>query len=192
VTLALTLRATATAGLVLAAGEGRRYGGPKAPVVIEGERLVDRAVRVLREANCDPVVVVLGAWLGDVQGACVVENSDWALGMGGSLRVGLSALEATNAQRAVVTLVDLPGLTGEAVTRVADCDSTLAAASYNGRRGHPVLLAREHWNAVRESASGDRGARDYLASKGDEVALVEVADVATDIDLDEPSEVTHG
>ena len=53
------------AGLVLAAGEGRRFGGPKAPAVIDGERLVDRAVRVLRAGGCDPVYVVLGAWVGE-------------------------------------------------------------------------------------------------------------------------------
>ena len=73
---------TRTAGLVLAAGEGRRFGGPKAPYVLDGERLVDRAVRVLREAGCDPVVVVLGAWVGEVPGAEVVGNEDVGRGHG--------------------------------------------------------------------------------------------------------------
>ena len=82
-----------TAGLVLAAGEGRRFGGPKAPAVIDGERLVDRAVRVMREGGCDPVVVVLGAWVGDVPGAHIVVNDAWSEGMGSSLRVGLAALD---------------------------------------------------------------------------------------------------
>jgi CTP:molybdopterin cytidylyltransferase MocA len=81
-----------TAGLVLAAGEGRRFGGPKAPYVLDGERLVDRAVRVLREASCDPVVVVLGAWVGDVPDADVVLNDQWRSGMGSSLCRGLEHL----------------------------------------------------------------------------------------------------
>ena len=103
------------AGLVLAAGSGTRYGQPKAPVVIDGERLVDRAARLLREAGCDPVVVVLGAWVGDVPDAEVALNADWAEGMGSSLRVGLTALEKrAEVDRAVITLVDLPGLTAEA------------------------------------------------------------------------------
>ncbi len=63
-----------TAGLVLAAGEGKRFGGPKAPYVHNGERLVDRAVNVLAEAGCDPVFVVLGAWIGGVPGATVLET----------------------------------------------------------------------------------------------------------------------
>lgn len=173
---------SAAAGLVLAAGEGRRFGGPKAPYKIDGERLVDRAVRILREAGCDPVVVVLGAWLGDVPDADVVPNPDWATGMGSSLRAGLAALQATAADRAVVTLVDLPGLTGEAVRRLVAHDRRLAQAAYGGTRGHPVLLGREHWDGVAASAEGDRGARAYLARN--DVALVEVGDVAAGDDLD--------
>lgn len=171
------------AGLVLAAGEGRRFGGPKAPYVLDGERLVDRAVRVLREGGCDPVYVVLGAWLGEVPGAITVTNPDWAEGMGSSLRVGLDSVEA---DRVVVTLVDLPGLTGEAVARLVASPARIAQASYAGERGHPVVLGREHVEGVRSVAHGDRGARDYLRAHLDEVVLIEVGDVASGEDLDVP------
>ena len=175
------------AGLVLAAGEGRRFGGPKAPVVIDGERLVDRAVRVLREGGCDPVYVVLGAWTGDVPGAIVVANPEWAEGMGSSLRAVLEAVDPlVDVDRVIVTLVDLPGLTGEAVARLAASPARIAQAAYSGERGHPVLLGREHLEGVRAAAHGDRGARDYLRARIDEVALVEVGDVATGEDLDVP------
>lgn len=172
-----------TAGLVLAAGEGRRFGGPKAPYVLDGERLVDRAVRVLAEGGCDPVLVVLGAWVGDVPGAEVVENPEWAEGMGSSLRAGLAVLsERAEVDRAVVALVDLPGLTAEAVARVRAHDGRLAQAAYDGVPGHPVLLGCEHWAGVSASATGDRGARAYLAEHPP--ALVEVGDVARPDDLD--------
>jgi len=171
------------AGLVLAAGEGRRFGGPKAPVVVDGERLVDRAVRVLREGGCDPVYVVLGAWVDDVPAAAVIVNPDWPEGMGSSLRTGLAAVDA---DRIVVTLVDLPGLTGDAVARLLDSGARLAQASYSGERGHPVVFGREHIAGVIDAASGDRGARDYLRAHLDEVTLVEVGDVATGEDLDVP------
>lgn len=172
----------ATAGLVLAAGEGRRFGGPKAPYVLDGERLVDRAVRVLREAGCASVVVVLGAWVGDVPGASVVVNDDWSTGMGSSLRAGLAALEGGDADRVVVTLVDLPGLTPDAVRRLVEAPGDLAQAAYDGERGHPVLLGRMHWAGVAATAEGDRGARAYLAEH--DVALVEVGDLASGHDLD--------
>lgn len=175
------------AGLVLAAGQGRRFGGPKAPYVWRGERLVDRAVRVLGEGGCDRVAVVLGAWVGEVAGARVVLNPAWAEGMGSSLRAGLAAIadgEWADVEAVAVTLVDLPGLTGPAVARVlheADAGS-LAMAMYDGVRGHPVLIGRTHWAGVAASSVGDRGARDYLRQHP--VRLVEVGDVADGTDLD--------
>lgn len=175
---------TPTAGLVLAAGAGRRFGGPKAPYLLDGARLVDRAVDLLRSAGCEPVVVVLGAWVGDVPGATVVVNEGWSEGMGSSLRAGLAALGPLPVDRAVVTLVDLVGLTPEAVARVMATDSDLAAATYEGDRGHPVVLGRSHWPGVAASAVGDRGARDYLDEHLDALILVEVGDVASPADLD--------
>jgi molybdenum cofactor cytidylyltransferase/nicotine blue oxidoreductase len=177
-----------TAGLVLAAGEGRRFGSPKAPYVLDGERLVDRAVRLLRAASCDPVVVVLGAWVGDVPDADVVLNDQWRSGMGSSLCRGLEHLGEA-ADRVIVTLVDLPGLTVEAVQRLTaleheDPREALASVTYDGVRGHPVLLGRAHWAGIAATATGDRGARVYLADHA--VTLVEVADVATGDDLDHP------
>lgn len=189
-------------GVVLAAGEGRRFGGPKAPFEFEGERLVDRAVRVLREGGCDPVIVVLGAWVGEVPDAQVVVNSDWSEGMGSSLRAGLmSAGAGSGVESAVVTLVDLPGLTPAAVRRLIDRGGEsasgamergagsgggagLAAATYHGVRGHPVVFGREHWAAVIEAAHADVGARDYLAAHRGDLTLVEVGDIASGDDLD--------
>jgi CTP:molybdopterin cytidylyltransferase MocA len=176
-----------TAGLILAAGAGTRYGQPKAPVEIDGERLVDRAVRILRQGGCDPIVVVLGAWVGPVQGARVVVNRNWAEGMGSSLRAGIDALTDSETTHALVTLVDLPGLTPTAVLRVASTSASLAVATYDGVRGHPVLMAREHWAGVSAAAAGDVGARSYLIGRED-LVLVEVGDVAVGYDLDVPAE----
>ena len=74
-----------------------------------------------------------------------------------------------------------PTADGEPVAHGAE---GLAAATYDGVRGHPVLLGRTHWEAVAAQAAGDRGARDYLAAH--DVTLVEVGDVATGGDLDTP------
>lgn len=175
-----------TAGLVLAAGEGRRFGGPKAPAVIDGERMVDRAVRVLQESGCAPVVVVLGAWVGKVEGADIVVNDHWPEGMGSSLRTGLAHLrDQTDADRAVITLVDLPGLTSAAVRRLMASGEGAAVAqcTYRGERGHPVCLARPLWDEAIDVARGDEGARRLLRGRED-VVLVEVSDVANGDDVD--------
>jgi len=58
------------------------------------------------------------------------------------------------------------------------------SASYNGVRGHPVMLARTHWTAAAQSADGDRGARVFLDALGAELVLVEVGDVASPNDVD--------
>lgn len=87
------------AGLLLAAGGGRRLGGrPKALLPFGGRPLVEHVVRVLRAGGCGPVHVVLGAAAAEVReradlaGCVVVENPDWRQGMGSSLRAGLASL----------------------------------------------------------------------------------------------------
>ena len=183
----------AAAGLVLAAGAGRRYGMPKALVPYEGRLLVQRAADTLRAAGCARIVVVLGAAASQVLAAApdlpeVVVNPDWASGMGSSLRSGLAALTDGPATAAVVLLVDMPGVTAEAVRRMAALATpdTLAMGGYGARRGHPVLLGRNHWSGVADSATGDRGARDYLRAHATQLQIVPVGDIADDTDLDEP------
>jgi len=185
--------ALTVAGLVLAAGEGRRFGGPKALAEIDGERLVDRAVAVLREGGVTTTYVVQGAAPLTVPGAQVVDNPGWAEGMGSSLRAGLAALPPT-VEAAVVLLVDQPGLTPAAVRRVVDAaappiDAAAVVATYDGQRGHPVLLGRLHWPVVAEAAVGDRGARDFLARHGDGVVEVPCGDVADPDDVDTPADL---
>lgn len=175
-----------TAGVILAAGEGRRFGGPKAIHTVDGERLVDRAVRLCREAGCDPVIVVLGAWVGAVPDAHVVVNREWSDGMGSSLRAGLSAASADpDIQRVLVTLVDLPGMTEQGLVRVMTSSASLAQGCFAGRPGHPVLMDREHWPGVSALALGDTGARSYLRAHEGLIEFIEIGDVASGEDLDE-------
>jgi len=176
-----------TAGAVLAAGEGRRFGGPKAPHEVDGERLVDRAVRILREAGCDPVFVILGAWEGNVDNALVIVNHGWQEGMASSLRIALKWVNATTeADHALITLVDLPGLSTEAVQRVLQAPDGVAVATFHGERGHPVRIPREHFRTLIDTVSGDEGARAFLADR-DDITFVEVGDVASGLDLDFPT-----
>lgn len=195
--------AAPVAGLLLAAGEGRRFGRPKALVEFEGRLLVERAAGVLREGGCAPVVVVVGAAADQVRstasvsGCVVVDNPLWASGMGSSLRAGLAALAGCDpgVAAAVVLLVDLPWVGAEAVRRVAAvaAPDALAMAGYGqGRRGHPVLLGREHWAGVAASAGGDAGARGYLAARRADVVVVPCGDVADDRDVDFPDQLPFG
>ncbi|MEV6753083.1 nucleotidyltransferase family protein [Streptomyces sp. NPDC051214] len=194
------------AGLLLAAGGGRRLGGrPKALLDHQGRPLVEHAVRVLREGGCTRVHVVLGADADVVRakahlpGCVLIDNPDWEEGMGSSLRAGLTSLrDAGNAaatpDAALVSLVDQPGIGPTAVARVHAAyrsPATLAAAAYDGERGHPVLFGADHWAGIAASATGDRGARAYLKEHTREITLVECGDVAQAYDIDTPADLIH-
>jgi CTP:molybdopterin cytidylyltransferase MocA len=183
------------AGVVLAAGAGVRFGGPKALVRLDGERLVDRAVRTLRDGGCTPVLVVEGAASLAPVDAELVTNTSWAQGMGSSLRAALTALEERqDADAAVLLLVDTPWVGAQAVLRVVDAyrasGSPAVQAGYDGVPGHPVLLARSAWRAAAELAVGDQGARGWLRRHQDQVTLVDCTGVGDPRDVDRPEDLT--
>ena len=190
-----------TAGLVLAAGRGSRMGGPKALVAHpEGGVLLEHAIVALRDAGCAPVVVVLGAEArravpSAAEADLVVVARDWAQGQGASLRAGLAALEETTAESVAVLLVDLPDVGPDVVRRVVRAAGRprragLVRAAYGGVPGHPVVLGRNHWRGAAEAASGDQGARDYLATHAH--GVVECGDLATGRDVDTPADLAAG
>ncbi|MCK8434823.1 nucleotidyltransferase family protein [Streptomyces sp. D2-8] len=193
--------AQAVAGLLLAAGGGRRLGGrPKALLPHRGRPLVEHAVRVLREGGCARVHVVLGAQADEVRaraslpGCVLVDNPDWEQGMGTSLRAGLDSLAGTGARAALVSLVDQPGIGPEAVARVLaahEGEESLVSAAYDGVRGHPVLFGAAHWAGIAATAEGDRGARAYLTEHRPAITLVECGDVARPFDIDTEADLTH-
>ncbi|WP_060882824.1 nucleotidyltransferase family protein, partial [Streptomyces caniscabiei] len=158
------------------------------------------AVGVLRAGGCARIHVVLGAGSAAVRaraelmGCVLVDNPDWAEGMGSSLRAGLESLTGTGARAALVSLVDQPGIGPEAVARVLAAHrsgGSLAAASYDGVRGHPVLFGADHWSGIAATATGDRGARAYLRAHGDTLTLVECGDVARPYDIDTEADLAH-
>jgi CTP:molybdopterin cytidylyltransferase MocA len=150
--------------------------------------------------DCVPRVVVVGAARDEVlallpDAVLAVDNPDHDAGMGSSLRVGLRALLDPETAHpppdaVLVMLVDLPGVGLEVVRRVCAAvgdgspADVLARAAFDGVPGHPVLLGRRHWPGVIDSASGDSGARLYLAEH--RPILVECADIGSGIDVDTP------
>jgi molybdenum cofactor cytidylyltransferase/nicotine blue oxidoreductase len=138
--------------------------------------------------------VVLGAqavdvWRSaDLTGATVLANKDWETGMASSLRTGLDGLRGFpgTVDAALITLVDMPGMTPAALEELTAhaAPDALAVATYDGVRSHPVLLGREHWAGVIETLAGDEGARRYLASNA--VTEVDCTGLADPADLDVP------
>jgi nicotine blue oxidoreductase len=160
---------TRVAAVVLAAGAATRYGGPK-----QREFLPDVLAR-LAETSVDQIVVVEGAYeLERSSRVSIVHAEDWELGPGASLRAGLAALGA-DATHALVVLADGPELDPRAVERLLAHrdDGSALAASYDGTRDHPVLLAREVWDRI-----PDEGGRAL------DVLLVDCSDLRPPGDVD--------
>lgn len=178
------------AGLLLAAGAGRRIGGPKALLELDGTTLVEHGVALLRAGGCDPVVVVTGAAADDVArlvtDAAVVVATDWQEGLGASLRAGLAQLQATSARACVVALVDQPLVGVEAVRRLVAVSGTTpaAVATYDGKPRNPALLDRGIWRDVAAVAVGDVGARGWLRSHPDDVLAVDCDGTGSPDDID--------
>ncbi|WP_232549509.1 NTP transferase domain-containing protein [Propioniciclava soli] len=180
-----------THGLLLAAGAGTRFGGPKALARdADGSAWLLRALAALRP--CAGITVVLGAGASQAAGLVppsvrAVLAARWADGLGASLRAGLDAVAASDHDAVLVSLVDLPDVDARVTQRVlaaASGASALARATYGGVPGHPVLLGRAHWDGVLATAVGDRGAGSYLAAHIDRVRGVECGDLASGADVD--------
>ncbi|MEI8104419.1 MAG: NTP transferase domain-containing protein [Actinomycetes bacterium] len=162
--------------IVLAAGAASRFGSPKQllflPYVLER----------LRGAPVGQIVVVAGAHAIEasetlsLDGVSVVTATDWAVGPGASLRCGLAALSA-EAEAALVILADGPFLDPRAIDRVLAHrqDAPFIAASYDGIRSHPALLARSIWDAIPND-----GGRDL------DVLLIPCEDLTPPGDIDTP------
>ncbi|MET9019864.1 nucleotidyltransferase family protein [Actinopolymorpha sp. NPDC004070] len=185
------------AGLLLAAGEGRRFGRPKALADLGGRLLVERGLDTLAAGGCAPVHVVLGAALdevlatADLTGATVVPNPDWRAGLASSLRAGLASLPP-DVDAVVVALVDQPLVTPEVVRRLRqayDSGAVAAVATYEEKPRNPVLLARTTWAGVAAQASGDIGARAYLRSHADVTTAVPCDDAGAPDDVDTPEDL---
>lgn len=156
------------AAVVLAAGAATRYGAPKQ------RELLPAVLAALTQTDVTPVIVVQGAYPLEAPGARIVDCPGWADGPGVSLRCGLAVLPE-DVTHAVVVLADGPRLDPRAVKRVLDnrANGAIVAASYDGNRSHPVVLARSVWGEV-----PDEGARAL------EPVLVDCSDLEPPGDVD--------
>jgi CTP:molybdopterin cytidylyltransferase MocA len=186
-------------GVLLAAGAGRRAGGPKAlRVDTDGTSWLLRSIAVLRGGGCAAVSVVLGCQAARVRDVLakstlaedsmitVVEAPNWEEGMGSSLHSGLLAARSASWRAVLVHLVDLPDVTAEVVRRLIQQappgTASLARVTYDGRPGHPVLIGRDHLESIMANLTGDSGAKGYLAHHG--AHSVECGDLASGQDHD--------
>ncbi len=183
------------AAVILAAGAGRRFGGPKQLAELDGRPLIDHVVEAVEAVpGLDRRVVVVGAHAEEVRraltgytGLDVVECADWREGMSASLRAGIAAVRDCDA--AIVLLADTPHVTPQVIAQVLDSARRGVPAArvlYDGEPGHPVMLARRLFGEVAR-LRGDRGARELLERVGPE--LIEAGPLARGEDVDTPADL---
>lgn len=183
------------AGVVLAAGAGRRFGSPKQLAPLGGRPLLEHALEHIAAAGLDRVFVVLGSRSDeileavDLHGAEPVICRRWREGQAASLRRGVAAASAEGADAVVVVLGDQPAIAPEAIRRVVAARRPgvdAVRATYGGVPGHPVLLERSLFTHV-AALHGDGGARELLTrARVEEVAC---DGLGTPDDVDTPDEL---
>ncbi len=188
---------SAAAAVILAAGEGRRMGGPNKLVAeIAGVSLIRRVTEAaLASRALRPVIVVTGhrraAILTALDGLAIAEvyNPAHASGLSTSLKAGIAALPAT-ADGALILLGDMPFVDSATIDRIiaafeASGRLAIVAPVHAGRRGNPVLWPRRFFSALM-AIEGDKGARDLIAAHAAEVIEVTAGEgVARDLDTPE-------
>lgn len=182
--------------VILAAGASTRMGQPKQLLHIEGETLLQRAVRIALSTPYRPVMVVLGANLEQIepslQGLDVlrVYNPDWASGMGSSIATGLAHLlqQASEIQQVLILVADQPLLNSEHLRTLVSANDNgtcpMVVSRYANTTGVPALFDQSLF-ADLLALHGAQGAKPVIQKHLDQAAIVDFAAGALDIDTPE-------
>jgi molybdenum cofactor cytidylyltransferase len=181
------------AGIILAAGESRRMGSPKALLRYREESFLDTLIGLFA-ARCSPVIVVLGAHAGEIRrqttrSAAFVLNTDYQRGQTSSMQCGLRAVPP-DAEGILFTLVDHPAVSPATLDALlAPPRPLLRVPRYRQKRGHPIWFARGL--AAEFLALGEDGAaRDIVHAHAAEAEFIDVDDPGIRADIDDPAAYT--
>jgi molybdenum cofactor cytidylyltransferase len=184
-------------GILLAAGESRRMGSPKALLRYQGKTFVERICSAFLSAGVDELIVVLGARAHELRRAIpahprlrTVVNPRYFQGQLSSLMTGIGAL-SPESEAVVVNLVDHPLIAAATIKALvasfrADPLPILIAA-YNGKRGHPVLFSRQVYGEIL-AAPLDQGAKVVVRKDPSRVRELSLDDPGILADIDTPED----
>jgi molybdenum cofactor cytidylyltransferase len=178
------------AAIILAAGESRRMGRPKAFLPFRSGTFLSAIAETLGQ-RCSPVIAVFGfdakrcMRLAEPLGLHAAENPDYPLGMLTSLQAGLRMVP-DGSDTVLFTLVDHPAISLSTIDALLSSAATIAIPRFENRRGHPVLIRRATFQEFLAEPPASK-VRDVIDRHTDEIAYVEVSDPGISDDIDDPA-----
>lgn len=188
------------AAVVVAAGSSSRLGQPKQLLMVDGEPMLQRAIRLAGEAGASPLLAVLGAHQEmiergvDFTAARIVVNHGWQEGIASSIRAGIEALrgEVPDAPGVMLLASDQPRVTAQhlrrMIVRFAQSQGAAVASFYAGTRGVPAIFPRTAFPDLM-ALHGDKGARGLLQRPPWPVE--EVPFEGGEVDIDRPEDLAN-
>jgi molybdenum cofactor cytidylyltransferase len=184
-------------GILLAAGESRRMGSPKALLHYQGKTFIERICHAYLTSGVDELIVVLGARADELRRAIpahprlrTVENPRYFQGQLSSLMTGIGAL-SSESEAAVVNLVDHPLISAQTISALIssfrESPLPILIASYNGKRGHPVLFSKQVYGEIL-AAPLDQGAKVVVRKDPSRVRELPLYDPGILADIDTPED----
>jgi molybdenum cofactor cytidylyltransferase len=182
-----------TGALILAAGESSRLGQPKQLIQFRGKSLVRRMVYAARKARCSPTVAVIGSDREEVErelkaeGAIIVENQNWRLGIGTSIRAGVQVLidNVPDVEAIVLLVCDQPAVDARAIARLITLREktkrAIVASRYANTLGVPALFDRSCFQELLALDNGT-GAKTVILSNRERVTEFPFPEGKIDID----------
>lgn len=186
--------------IVLAAGKSARMGRSKAMLPLgDADTFLSRIVRTFQQADVDEVVVVLGheaeAVAASIEGRGLsprlVVNEHYESGQLSSLLAGLRAIDRPGVNAMLLTLVDVPLVSAATVRAVVEryraTDAPIVRPVRGALHGHPVLIARSLFDAIR-TADPSRGAKSIVRAHASAAGDVVIEDAGAFLDIDTPDD----
>jgi len=186
------------AAAILAAGESKRMGQPKALVSFQGTSFVEHLIAATRHARVGITRVVLGAGAAGIRGRLKIDpgwmvvNADWPKGQLSSIHAAIRSLPAGASEGILVCPVDHPlisaRLVGQLIAAFDASGKLIVLPRYRGRRGHPVIFRAALYEELL-AASAEVGARQVVWNHAGEVMEVETEEEGVILNLNDPETV---